>query len=148
MSIPLVGSIYSKIITRDFASEIGSLLQSGLAIQDALEVLVKQKVNLVLSEVALSIKGHVIYGENFETAIQLTGALRKELSAYAKHGSDTGHLAKELLLFSENLHEMIEEEIGKWLALLQPLLFVILSVCILAAYLALLLPVYGMFDNL
>ena len=36
-------------------------------------------------------------------------------------------MAKELLLFSENLHDMIEEELGKWLALLQPVLFAILG---------------------
>jgi len=147
MTIPIIRSLFSKLITRDFASEIGSLLQSGLAIQDALDVLVEQKVNLIQSEISSSIKGHVIYGESFETAIQMTVGLREELSAYAKHGSDTGHLAKELLLFSESLHEMIEEEMGKWIALLQPFLFVILSLCILAAYLALLLPVYSMFDD-
>lgn len=116
--------------------------------QDALEVLERQEVNPILSEVAMTIKGHVIYGENFDSAIRMTVGLRKELSAYAKHGSDTGHLAKELLLFSENLHNMIEGEMEKWLSLLQPLLFTILAICILAAYLALLLPVYSMFDNL
>ncbi|MFS0689733.1 competence type IV pilus assembly protein ComGB [Sporosarcina sp. 179-K 8C2 HS] len=148
MSIPFIGSFFSKVITRDFSGEIGSLLQSGLPMQDALEVLVEQKVNPILSEVAMTIKGHVVYGENFDTAIELTDGLRKELCSYAKHGSDTGHLAKELQLFSENLHDMIEEELGKWLALLQPALFAILAICILAAYLALLLPVYSMFDNL
>lgn len=148
MTIPVIKSLFSKLITRDFVSEIGSLLQSGLSIQDALQVLVEQKLNPLLSEVALSIKRHVIYGESFEMATQLTVGLRKELSAYAKHGSDTGHLAKELLLFGENLHEMIEEDLGKWLALLQPILFIILSICILASYLALLLPVYSVFDNL
>lgn len=148
MSIPIVGSLFSKWKTRDFSGELGSLLQSGLSMQDALEVLVEQDADKILSEIATTIKGHVIYGESFDMAIRQTAGLRKELSHYAKHGSDTGHLAKELLLFSENLHEVIEEELGKWLALLQPALFAILAICILAAYLALLLPVYSMFETL
>lgn len=148
MSLPIARSLFSKWMTREFAGELGSLLQSGLSMQDALEVLEKQKINPVLSEIAMSVKGHVIYGENFDSAIRLTHGLRDELSAYAKHGSDSGYLAKELLLFSENLHELIEEDMGKCLALLQPVLFTILAFCILAAYLALLLPVYSMFDNL
>ncbi|WP_262173343.1 competence type IV pilus assembly protein ComGB [Saccharococcus sp. Marseille-Q5394] len=147
LAIPFVGPLHSKWKTRDFAGEIGGLLQSGLSIQDSLEVLVEQEVDPILGEIAKTIKGHVIYGENFDTAIQLTVGLRKELCAYAKHGSDTGHLGKELLLLSENLHDMIEEEMARWLALLQPILFAILAVCILAAYLALLLPVYSTFDN-
>lgn len=148
MSIPFVGSLFSKWKTRDFSGELGGLLQSGISMQDALGVLVEQEVDPILSEVAKTIKGYVIYGENFDVAIQLTDGLRNEMSAYARHGSDTGHLAKELLLFSENLHDMVEEEMGRWLALLQPVLFSILAVCILAAYLALLLPVYSTFDNL
>ncbi|MFC5603544.1 competence type IV pilus assembly protein ComGB [Sporosarcina koreensis] len=148
LSIPFVGSLFSKWKTRDFSGEIGGLLQSGLSMQDALEVLVEQEVDPILSEIAETIKGHVIYGETFDNAILLTAGLRKELNTYAKHGSDTGHLGKELLLFSENLHAMIEEEMTRWLALMQPVLFTILAICILAAYLALLLPVYSTFDSL
>lgn len=148
LSIPIVGSLFSKWKTRDFSSEVGGLLQSGLSMQDALTVLEEQEMDPILSEIARAIKGHVIYGESFDMAIELTDGLQKEMSAYAKHGSDTGHLAKELLLFSENLHDMVEEKIGRWLALLQPALFTILAICILAAYLALLLPIYSLFDDL
>ncbi|HEX5563979.1 MAG TPA: competence type IV pilus assembly protein ComGB, partial [Sporosarcina sp.] len=137
LSIPFAGSLFSKLKTRDFSGEIGSLLQSGQSMQDALDVLIEQEVDPILREIAETIKSHVIYGENFDSAIHMTDGLRKELSAYAKHGSDTGHLGKELLLFSENLHGMIEEEMARWLSLLQPILFTILSIFILAAYLAL-----------
>ncbi|MCM3710900.1 competence type IV pilus assembly protein ComGB [Sporosarcina luteola] len=147
LPVPFIGPLFSKWKTREFAGEVGSLLHSGLSMQDSLEVLVEQEVDPILGEIAKTIKEHVIYGENFDTAILLTVGLRKELCAYAKHGSDTGHLGKELLLFSENLHDMIEEEMARWLALLQPILFAILAVCILAAYLALLLPVYSTFNN-
>lgn len=148
MAIPILGSFFSKMKTRDFAGEMGSLLNSGISMQNALDVLVEQKVDPIMSEIAQEMKGHVIYGENFDQAIQLTNGLRDEFSSYAKHGSDTGHLAKELILYSENLNETLEEEIGKWLALLQPFLFTILAICILAAYLALLLPVYDVFNDL
>lgn len=148
LRIPIAGQFFSKMKTRDFAGEIGSLLHSGLSMQDALEVLVEQNVDPIMSEIAKEVKEHVVYGESFDHAIDMTDGLREDLSAYAKHGSDTGHLAKELIIYSENLQELIEEEIGKWLAILQPVLFTILAICILSAYLALLLPVYGMFDTL
>lgn len=148
LAIPIIGQFFSKMKTRDFSGEIGSLLHSGLPMQDALEVLVEQNVDPIMSEIAKDVKEQVVYGESFDHAIDMTDGLRKDLSAYTKHGSDTGHLAKELLIYSENLQEMIEEEIGKWLAVLQPVLFTVLAICILSAYLALLLPVYGMFDTL
>lgn len=147
MKLPIIGSLISKIKTRDFAGEMGSLLDSGISMQDALAILANQEVDVLVSEMAKVLKGYVIYGEPLDQAIRLTNGLRKELSAYAKHGADTGHLGKELLIYSDHLHQTIEEELTKWLSLLQPFLFTILALCILAAYLALLLPVYDLFNT-
>lgn len=146
MKVPIIGRLISKFKTRNFASEMGSLLDSGISMQDALEILVDQDVDSLVSEMAQVLKGYVIYGEPFDQAILLTNGLRKELSVYAKHGADTGHLGKELIIYSEHLHQTLEEELTKWLSLLQPFLFTVLALCILAAYLALLLPVYDLFN--
>lgn len=148
IKIPFVGRIFISMKTRDFAGELGSLLHSGLSMQDALDVLINQKIDKIMAEISDTLKGYVVYGESFDQAILMTDGLSNELSSYALHGSNTGHLPKELIIYSENLHERIEVELGKWLSSLQPVLFTILAVCILAAYLALLLPVYNMFDTI
>ena len=131
-----------------FARELGSLLESGISIQDALEVLVDQKVDVLLSEIAKQVRHHLIYGEPFHSAVALTDGLTKEFSSFAKHGEASGHLAKELLIYSVHLEESLHEKMTKGLALLQPALFSLIAICILAAYLALLLPVYQMLDTI
>jgi competence protein ComGB len=148
VTIPVVGNFFSIIKTRDFSSEIGGLLQSGLSMQNALDVLINQKLDAVLSEIAKNVKEQVIFGESFHTAVGRTEGLMEQLSAFAKHGADSGYLPKELQIYSEHLSETIDEKLTKALALLQPALFSIIAICILAAYLALLLPVYGMMDKL
>ncbi|MBD7983163.1 type II secretion system F family protein [Sporosarcina sp. Sa2YVA2] len=148
LRIPIAGDFFVKMKTSDFASELGSLLHSGLSMQDALDVLTNQQVDKIMMEIATTIKKHVIYGENLDQAILLTDGLSNELSSYALHGANAGHLPKELMIYSENLRERIEEDLSKWLSSLQPVLFTILAICILAAYLALLLPIYNMFDSI
>lgn len=148
MSIPIAGTLFSMLKTRDFASELGSLLQSGLSMQDALDILVDQHLDIILSEIAGNVKSLVIYGESFHTATDLTIGLTSQLSAFSKHGADSGYLPKELLIYSEQLEEEIDNKLAKALAMLQPALFCVIAICILAAYLALLLPVYGMMDKL
>ena len=56
MSIPVAGTFFSIIKTRDFSSEIGGLLQSGLSLQNALDVLIDQDLDVVLSEIAKNVK--------------------------------------------------------------------------------------------
>lgn len=148
MSFPIVGTLFSMIKTRDFASELGSLLESGLSMQDALDVLVEQQLDKVLSEIAGNVRKLVVFGEPFDVATQLTQGLTRQLAAFAKHGADSGYLSKELLIYSEHLGEEIDNKLAKALTMLQPALFCIIAICILAAYLALLLPVYGMMDKL
>lgn len=148
MSIPIVRTLFSMLKTRDFSSELGSLLHSGLSMQDALDILMDQNLDIVLSEIAGNVKKLVIYGESFHTATSLTEGLTSQLAAFAKHGADSGHLPKELLIYSEHLGEEIDNKLSKALAMLQPALFCVIAICILAAYLALLLPVYGMMDKL
>ncbi len=148
ISIPIVGKLITMWKTRLFSSEIGSLLSSGLSMQDALSVLVEQTLDPVLSEMSRNVKEHVIYGEPFHMAVGLTDGLTKELGTFAEHGSYSGHLSKELIIYSEYLDDAIDQQMTKWLAVLQPFLFSLIAVCILAAYIALLLPVYGMLDNI
>ncbi len=148
MSIPIAGTYFAMFKTRDFASEMGGLLQSGLSMQNALDVLIDQNLDVVLSEIATNVKDQVIFGEPFHSATHMTAGLTSQLAAFAKHGADSGHLPKELLIYSEHLGEAIDEKLTHVLAMLQPALFSIIAICILAAYLALLLPVYGMMDKL
>lgn len=146
--LPAVGPLFIKWKTRVFTSELGQLLQSGLAMQDALSVLTKQTLDPVLSEIASEVRMQVIHGEPFHVAVRLTRGLTKQLSVFAEHGAHSGHLPKELILYGEHLDESIHRQLTKGLAFLQPALFSLIAICILAAYLAILLPVYGMLNTM
>ena len=147
-SLPIVANLVIMWKTRVFAGEIGGLLGSGLSMQDALDILIQQNLDPVLGEMSRNVKEHVIYGEPFHMAVGLTDGLTKELGTFAEHGSHSGHLSKELVIYSEYLDDAINQQISKGLAVLQPFLFSLIAVCILAAYIALLLPVYGMLDKI
>ena len=148
LRVPIIRTIFIMRVTRDFSGELGGLLESGLSMQNALAVLIDQEMDDVLSEIASNVKDQVVYGETFHVATKLTVGLTDQLAAFAKHGEDSGHLSKELLIYSGHLGEAVDEKLTKGLTLLQPILFGLIAVCILAAYLALLLPVYGMMDQL
>ena len=148
LKVPGVKTFYSEMKTRDFASELGSLLQSGLSMQSALAVLTEQTEDPILSVITRELSDHVIYGESLHEAIRLTDGLSPRLADFAKHGADTGYLPKELLLYSEHTTEQLEEKANKWITVLQPALFGVLAVCILLSYLSILLPVYKMIDSI
>lgn len=146
--IPIFKGFFFTWKTKTFSAELGSLLQSGLSMQEALDVLIKQKLDSILSEIAKNVHAHVIYGEPFHAAVRLTRGLTKELASFARHGEQNGHLPKELLIYSDHLEEQLDRNITRGLAVLQPALFGLIAICILAAYIALLLPIYSMIDKI
>ncbi len=147
LKIPVLKSFFPMFRTRDFASELGSLLNSGLSIQNALEVLITQQQDGVISTMAQNIKERIIFGDEFHAAVQITPGFTKLFFRFVKHGENSGYLAKELLLYSNHLTTSIDEKLSKVFNMIQPILFSIIAICILAAYLALLLPVYRMMDQ-
>lgn len=148
LKVPGLKTFYSEMKTRDFASELGSLLQSGLSMQSALAVLNEQTEDPILSVITNELSQQIIYGESLHEAIRLTDGLSPRLADFAKHGADTGYLSKELMLYSEHTTKQLEEQANKWIAILQPALFGVLAVCILLSYLSILLPVYKMIDSI
>lgn len=92
--IPIIRHWIFQWKSKQFARELGSLLESGVSIQDALDVLIQQNVDPVLGEIARNVKGYLIFGEPFHAAIALVDGLTKEFSSFAKHGEASGHLAK------------------------------------------------------
>lgn len=147
LKIPLAGNMYRDMKTADFASELGSLLLSGLPLQSALDVLVKQTEDPILSVISNKLSAFVIFGEPLHEAVRLTDGLSPQLADFVKHGADTGYLSKELVIYSEHTAELLDEKLNQWIFILQPALFGMLAVCILLAYLSILLPVYQMIDN-
>ncbi|PIC65382.1 hypothetical protein CSV79_01815 [Sporosarcina sp. P13] len=148
LTVPVAGPFFNEMKTRDFANELGSLLQSGLSLQSALGVLKEQTEDLILAEITRQLSSYVIYGESLHEAIRLTDGLSDRLADFAKHGADTGYLSKELMIYSEHTGEQLEEKMNQWITILQPALFGILAICILLSYLSILLPVYKMIDSI
>ena len=68
-------------------------------------------------------------GETFHVATKLTVGLTNQLAAFAKHGEDSGHLSKELLIYSGHLGEAVDREADEG-ADTAPSLFIRLDSCL------------------
>lgn len=126
------------------ARELGTLVHSGISLQESLNVLAEQNHHAVIRFIAECVKSEIILGQPMSTAVERIGILSYDMPAFLKHGELTGFLGKELILYSEVQMEQIEQQTQKWLKIIQPTFFVIIAACIVAAYLAILLPMYNL----
>ncbi|MGY3187407.1 competence type IV pilus assembly protein ComGB [Lysinibacillus sp. TE18511] len=133
-------------LTRQFAAYLGSLLQSGFSLQASLQILEEQRLQPFLQYLARCIKERVVFGDTLTQAVNLMTVWQKDFSTFVEHGEKSGYLGKELVLYSELLTEKQEQLLHKILAFVQPSFFIIIAMCIVAAYVSLLLPIYHMIE--
>lgn len=147
IGIPGIRYWYRMLLTASFAREVGNMLQSGMSMQDALDVLRKQERESLIQVIAERTREKIVGGDSFSTAVK-TDTFVPDFSSFVEHGEYGGHLGKELIIFSQLLESRMEKEGLRALRIIQPLLFTILAICILSAYLAILLPMYELLNTI
>lgn len=146
LKTPLIRIYIRMSLTRQFAAYLGSLLQSGFSLQASLQILEEQQLQPFLQYMARCIKERVVFGDTLTQAVHLMPVWQMDFSTFVEHGEQSGYLGKELVLYSELLTEKQEQLLHKILAFVQPTFFIIIAMCIVAAYVSLLLPIYHMIE--
>lgn len=146
LKIPFISIFIRLSMTREFAAYLGSLLQSGFSLQASLQILEEQQLQPFVRYFAGRIKERVIYGDTLTHAVLFMTEWQKDFSIFVEHGEQSGYLGKELVLYSELLAEKQEHLLKRMLTFVQPTFFIIIALCIVAAYVSLLLPIYHMIE--
>lgn len=146
LKIPFINRQFKLQITRQLSYELGGLIESGMPMQDGLEILQKQSLQPYLAKIAEIIQKRIVYGDSLSTAIERENYFYKGFYSHVLHGEQGGNLGRELQIYSEFLTNRTENTIQRILSLIQPTLFIVIALCILGAYLAILLPMYKMLE--
>ncbi|WP_161956380.1 competence type IV pilus assembly protein ComGB [Metasolibacillus fluoroglycofenilyticus] len=146
LKIPILSYFWTLLMTRRFARSLGDLLVSGMSLQQSLHYLEQQDLQPQLSYIAKRIGARIIYGDSLAQTVLLIGFFLPRFEQFIEHGEKSGLLGRELLIYAELLDQKLENIIHNTMQLIQPILFLIIAACIIAAYLSILLPMYKMLE--
>ncbi|WP_042473807.1 competence type IV pilus assembly protein ComGB [Bacillus ndiopicus] len=146
LKIPILRYFWTLIITRQFARSLGDLLVSGMSLQQSLLYLEQQELQPQLAYIAKRIGKRIIYGDSLAHTILLIGFFFPRFEQFIDHGEKSGLLGRELLIYADLLDQKLENIIQSTMQLIQPILFLVIAACIIAAYLSILLPMYKMLE--
>ncbi|WP_144511076.1 competence type IV pilus assembly protein ComGB [Bacillus sp. FJAT-22090] len=144
--IPFINSWHRLLLTRVFSREMGGLIESGMSLQQSFDALITQEEHKSLQFMAEQMKDKIVHGESFSKAVLLLDYFNGDFHHFVIHGENSGYLGRELTLYSEFLSDSIETKLSRYLSVIQPILFLLLAVFIIGAYLAILLPIYEMIN--
>ncbi|MEK4229930.1 competence type IV pilus assembly protein ComGB [Solibacillus sp. FSL H8-0538] len=144
--LPVIGYFWKLILTRQFGRSLGNLLLTGFSLQQALEHLKQQEHQAQLAYVAGVMQKRIIFGDSLALTVKQLGYFFPKFEQFIAHGEASGLLGRELIIYCELLEARLQTIIRTTMAIIQPVMFIMIAACVIAAYLSILIPMYNLLD--
>ncbi|MGR3178409.1 MAG: type II secretion system F family protein [Candidatus Anammoxibacter sp.] len=127
LKIPLIGTVLWKMEIARFARTLGTLMENGVALLKAIDIVKNVLSNSYLANVLDNVKSVVKEGGGLTAPLEKKGFL----PGYAKHlltvGEETGSLDRMLIKVADNLDQEIEQKIKKIVTLVEPAMILLMG---------------------
>jgi type IV pilus assembly protein PilC len=144
MNLPIFGRIFRKVYMARFARTLGTMLESGIPMLEALRI-VKHAVANVHVEATLerSMEG-VKGGKALSSTLENQETFTKLVPQMIKIGEHSGSIDSMLDRVATYYEAEVDEEVKNLSTTMEPVLMVVLGVVVGGVIAAILLPVYGL----
>ena len=144
LRMPLFGALYVKMISARFARTLGTMLQSGLIMMTALDVVKSVVENKVVENSMDDVKSGVRRGRDLTIPLKETGIFPPMLIHMVELGQRSGELENMLIRVADTYDEDIEMTVNGIVSLLEPLMIVVMGLVVGFLVFSILLPIFDM----
>ena len=144
LKLPLVGKVKKQVFVAMFCKTFATLLATGVAVLDALEILSTMSNNAVMTDAVSRTREHIVKGSGISISMTVCGFFPKLLTKMVKVGEESGSLPNVLDKTSTYYERRVESTIATVLAVLEPMLIVTVGTIVLVVLLALYMPIFNL----
>ena len=127
---PIFGDLLTKIEVARFSRTLGTLLNNGVSVLNAMTMTIETLENTAFSGAASQAQGRLAKGEGLADPLAETGVFPGLALQLVRVGEETGQLDAMLLRIAEIYDEEVRRAIQKMLSLLVPLITLVLGILI------------------
>jgi type IV pilus assembly protein PilC len=146
LKLPVMGDLLRKVAVARFTRTLGTLLNSGVPILDALEICAKSSGNKVVEEVVFGVKAEVASGKTVAEPLSKSTVFPPMVCQMITVGESTGALDSMLVKIADFYDDEVDDAVSNLTAMLEPMLMVFLGITIGYIVVALYLPIFKMGD--
>ena len=137
---PLLKKWLKWYLTQRISYEFGYFLQSGFSWQQLLQLIQDYPVDPFLAELAGFLATGFSDGQSLTPQLEQLPFVTSEFSLIVQQGELTSQTATKCLVYSQKLHHDLLQDINKKINYIQPILFILIGLLIMAMYLLMMLP--------
>ncbi len=141
LHMPIFGQLFRKVAISRFARTFSTLIQSGVPMLGALDIVAGTAGNRIIEEAVMKAKDAVSKGETLGEPLAATKVFPPMVTRMISIGEKTGALEKLLSKISEFYDAEVKASVKALTSLIEPLLIAIMGIMVGSIVLAIFLPI-------
>jgi len=148
LKTPLVGNVLRKVAVARFTRTMGTLLSSGVAILDALEIVAKTAGNTVIHDAIMYAREKISEGKTMAEPLMETGVFPPMVVQMIGVGEQTGAMDTMLQKIADFYEDEVDVAVNALTKAMEPLMMVFLGGIVGGLIIAMYLPIFEMAGNI
>jgi type IV pilus assembly protein PilC len=148
LQLPIMGAVLRKIAVARFTRTLGTLLQSGVPILDALEICARTSGNVIIETGIMNVRQSISEGKNMAEPLAATGVFPDMVVQMIAVGEQTGALDQMLNKIADFYEEETDVAVAALTSALEPILMVGVGGMVGVVLIAMYLPIFSLAGNI
>ncbi len=147
LKTPLIGNVLRKVAVARFTRTMGTLLSSGVAILDALEIVAKTSGNVVIHDAIMYAREKISEGKTMAEPLAETGVFPPMVVQMIGVGEQTGAMDVMLQKIADFYDDEVDVAVNALTKAMEPLMMVFLGGIVGGLIIAMYMPIFEMAGN-
>lgn len=148
LRVPILGNLARKSAVARFTRTLGTLLSSGVAILDGLEITARTSGNRVIHDAIMRSRSSIAGGESISQPLRQSGVFPPMVTQMINVGEETGDLDGMLTKVADFYDDEVDVAVESLLKAMEPAMIVILGTVVGGMIVAMYLPIFGMINTI
>jgi type IV pilus assembly protein PilC len=146
LRIPKIGDLIRKVAVSKFARTFGTLLASGVAILEALDIVAKTSGNKVIEKALMDSKRDIESGKTIVEPLEKSGVFPSMVVQMISVGEETGSLDQMLSKIADFYDDEVDRAVEGLTKLIEPFLMLFVGGAVGFVIIAMYLPIFKLGD--
>ncbi len=144
LKLPVFGVLIRKVAVAKFTRTMSTMLSSGVAILEALDIVAKTAGNKTIEKAVYSVRSDIAEGRTMADPLQESGVFPSMVCQMIAVGESTGALDSMLEKIAVFYDDEVDQAVENLTSLIEPFMLVFLGVTIGGLVIAMYLPIFKM----
>lgn len=144
LKLPVFGILIRKVAVSKFTRTMGTMLNSGVAILEALDIVAKTAGNVVIEQAIYKVRSAISEGRTMAEPLAESGIFPSMVCSMIAVGESTGALDTMLEKIADFYDDEVDQAVENLTALIEPFMLVFLGVVIGGLVISMYLPIFKM----